>query len=155
MSLVDGTHEMDVMPSLLTDIRCNAPSASGCVPSKAIIEAVGYIPTSKYIAQDVPVILNAGPVRQLAVDVVRNVCRCAPRGRRRSVGSCPSADKEHIYIICLHTRSSACVPAVAGTHAPGRGEGLWGREDGQEISSVQLVLVVGVRVKDKAKWWKC
>ena len=26
----------------------------------------------------------------------------------------------------VHTRSSACVPAVAGTHAPGRGEGVEG-----------------------------
>ena len=34
-------------------------------------------------------------------------------------------------------------------------KGLWGREDGQEISSVLLVVVVGVRVKDNAKWWKC
>ena len=37
-------------------------------------------------------------------------------------------------------------------------KGLWGREDGQEISSVQLVVqlvvVVGTRVKDNTKWWK-
>ena len=33
-------------------------------------------------------------------------------------------------------------------------KGLRGREDGQEMSSVQLVVVVGVRVKDNAKWWK-
>ena len=46
------------------------------------------------------------------------------------------------------------MPAVAGTHAPGRGEGVVGRENGQEIPSVQLVVVVGVRVKDNAKWWK-
>ena len=26
----------------------------------------------------------------------------------------------------VHTRSSACVPTVAGTHAPGRGEGVEG-----------------------------
>ena len=45
------------------------------------------------------------------------------------------------------------MPAVAGTHAPGV-KGLQGREDGQDMSSVQLVVVVGVRVKDNAKWWK-
>ena len=36
-------------------------------------------------------------------------------------------------------------------------KGMWGGEDGQETSSVQLVgveVVVGVRVKDNANWWK-
>ena len=33
-------------------------------------------------------------------------------------------------------------------------KGLWGREDGQEKSSVKLVVDVGARVKDNAKWWK-
>ena len=45
--------------------------------------------------------------------------------------------------------------SVAGTHAPGRVKGLWDREDGQEISSVPFVVVVGVRVNDNAKWCKC
>ena len=58
----------------------------------------------------------------------------------------------YIYIYIIYTRRSACVPAVAGTHAPGRRERVVGS---RRWPSVQLVVVVGVRVKDNAKWWKC
>ena len=33
-------------------------------------------------------------------------------------------------------------------------KGLWGREDGQQVSVQLLVVTVGVRVKDNAKRWK-
>ena len=35
-------------------------------------------------------------------------------------------EKKYRQKINIYTRSSACVPAVADTHAPGRGEGVEG-----------------------------
>ena len=47
------------------------------------------------------------------------------------------------------------MPAVSGTHAPGRGEGVVGsRRRLGDIITAQLAVVVGARVKDNAKWWK-
>ena len=57
--------------------------------------------------------------------------------------------------IYIYTRSSAFVPAVAGTLAPGRGEGVVGsRRWLGDIITAELQVVVGVRVKDNDKWWK-
>ena len=52
--------------------------------------------------------------------------------------------------VCV-IKSSACERAVAGTHGPGRGEGVEGFQD---ISSLLVVVVVGVKVKDNGKYWK-
>ena len=45
------------------------------------------------------------------------------------------------------------MPLVAGTHAPGRGWGVERMVKTYHHVPQQLV-VVGVRVKDNAKWWK-
>ena len=94
--LVDGTHQQDVLQnwpySLITNIRCNPASASGCAPSHKRNQVAGV--DRCRIWRIHARIINAGPVRQLAVDVDWNVCRCTPRGRRRRGGPCPSAHKE-------------------------------------------------------------
>ena len=60
-----------------------------------------------------------------------------------------------MYMVHMSIRSSACVPAVAGTHAPGRGEGVEGLERllGDIITGGQLLSLVEGS-KDNRKWWK-
>ena len=46
------------------------------------------------------------------------------------------------------------MPAVAGTHAPGRVEGVEGLRGWVRHAITYLSNLLCVRVKDNAKWWK-
>ena len=87
--------------------------------------------------------------------LINRILKCRQISMCTDIPGIPKFRHARIGTIVEYTRNSACVPAVAGTHAPGKGEGVVGsRRWLGDIITAQLAVVVGVRVKHNAKWWK-
>ena len=76
---------------------------------------------------------------------------------RRAVGMLKTTNNP-LDVFLDTTRSSACVPAVAGTHAPGRDEGVEGLRrwlgDTPEYHHCSQLLSWVEGSTENAKWWK-